>query len=154
MSSYLYGSGLDEYPVFKCERPSGYINVKPTELHHYVSSSRKLKYCDRPRSSQSTDTLEVFGGDARVTQIAVRRQLRCGKVVDIRTGMDLTKEEAIRSLYKYVKMRCPLFIIDGPPCSAFGALSKINSWKHPATYAQTLKTGMTCARVMATISRM
>ena len=96
----------------------------------------------------------MFGGDAKVTQIAVRRQLRCGKVVDIRTGMDLTKEEAIRSLYKYVKMACPLFILGGPPCSAFGALSKINSWKHPATYAQTLKTGMACARVMATISRM
>ena len=53
-------------------------------FRHYLQSTAEEGYLD---------ILEVFGGAARTTSVAVRRRLRTGKVWDITLGMDLTKPE-------------------------------------------------------------
>ena len=80
------------------------------------------------------DVLEVFGGAAGVTRLAIRRKPHCGKSVDIRCGTDLTDPKAQGELYRYVRTRKPLFMIGGPPCGSLSSLSKINRDKFIETW--------------------
>ena len=53
-----------------------------------------------PVSARHVDVLEIFGGEAGVTRLCLRRQLVCGKNVDLVSGIDLATAHGVKSLWR------------------------------------------------------
>ena len=70
------------------------------------------------------DLLEVFGGEAGVTRIAVRKRLVSGGNFDLVTGCNLLDKNQREALFRLIKSLSPLVVIMGPPCTAFSAWSR------------------------------
>ena len=77
-------------------------------------------------NGESDDIIEFFGGKGGVTKVAVRRKLKCGEVVDLVYGFDLSRAKERTRWTNYVKHEKPRVVIMGPPCTHFGPLSNIN----------------------------
>ena len=82
-------------------------------------------------TEHGTDILEVCGGEARVTQLVVRRGLRSGGNFDLRTGVDLNRTPDQRKVMHYVEHCKPLVILLHPRCTPFGPQGRQNQWVDP-----------------------
>ena len=74
------------------------------------------------------DVMEICGGAARVSQIAVRRRLVAGRNVDVVTGTDLTEPREQTSTMKYVRLQRPLVVVMAPTCTPFGPWCHLNKF--------------------------
>eukprot|EP00971_Amphidinium_carterae_P349854 6491262-Amphidinium_carterae.1 len=96
--------------------------------------------------------LEICGGHAGVTKLALRRRWPCGQNMDLCTGVDLTNPKQRHQVIQYVRMHQPYVIVAAPPCTAFGAWSRFNSVMHPHSHRLALLNGSACSRVCAEVS--
>ena len=83
-----------------------------------------LQSCE-PEQSQ-LDIVEICGGAARVSHIAIRRRLKTGKNFDIICGFDVNDLETQKKVLTYFKLHKPLVAVMSPMCRPFGRHSNIN----------------------------
>ena len=123
--------------------------------YYFNSSGANNNKCNNSNARNDLiDILEIFGCAAGCTKIAIRRRLRCGKNVDLVSGLDLSRPADAQHLIDDVRLRKPVVVIGGPPCTAFAVLSKLNRHLHPESYARSRRTGLVLARIMARIMKM
>ena len=72
------------------------------------------------------DIVEVCGGDARPSQIAVRRQMPSGENFDLRNGYNLNDKRRQDAVWEYFKRCRPLVAVMAPTCTPFGPMSHLN----------------------------
>ena len=77
---------------------------------------------------------------------------RVGRNFDIEFGCDLTRQEHVRELWKYVKQCKPRVIIMAPPCTAFGPWSHLNKIKARLAWLRSLRTGKHLARLCSELA--
>eukprot|EP00971_Amphidinium_carterae_P058290 1152997-Amphidinium_carterae.1 len=82
--------------------------------------------------------LEICGGNAGVTKLALRRRWPCGRNMDLCTGVDLTNPKQRHQVIQYTRMHRPYIVVAAPPCTAFGAWSRYNAVMHPQTHKMAL----------------
>ena len=134
---HLLGSDGEETHEFR-QRPPMSSFVSFPELLSTVNA--------RPDSSMPRiDIMEIWGGNAGVSKVSIRRCLRTGQNFDIVTGADLTKYHNQQVLLNYIRQHRPLVIVMGPPCTAFSSWSHINQYNAPNTYTASRQTGQTPA---------
>ena len=97
------------------------------------------------------DVFELFGGKGLCSQIAVRRKLIAGPNFDTVCQLDLEDPSQVEALWEYIVMNQPRIVIAGPPCTAFGAWSRLNKTRSPEAYQRSLKVGMSLAILTAEI---
>ena len=139
----LLGSESEASAFFEGVSRNGKF-VALSELHsHFVNMEQN--------SNRKLDLLEVFGGEAGVSRIAIRKRLQTGKNIDVVTGTDLTDPAEARKLLKFLDDWRPEVIILGPPCTAFSAWSKCNRSRNAATYRASRIIGEKLAELTAEI---
>ena len=72
------------------------------------------------------DIVEICGGDARPSQIAVRRQMPSGENFDLRNGYNLNDKRRQDAVWEYFKRCRPLVAVMAPTCTPFGPMSHLN----------------------------
>ena len=110
-----------------------------------------MSYISSDKMAGDMDVMELFGGEAGTTRIALRRRLRTAENFDLSTGADLTDKKVQRILYEYVEQHQPLVVVMGPPCTAFASWSNCNRWKYPHSWQRSREIGMILAEVAAKI---
>ena len=80
--------------------------------------------------SPGIDVMEICGGAARVSQVAVRRRLTTGLNADLVTGTDLNEPREQVSTMKYVRVNKPLVVTMAPTCAPFGPWCHYNKMCH------------------------
>ena len=90
--SYLGATGRFDFPKEQLQDHTDFADF--TNLGQYMTQRENQQYFD---------VVEIYGGKAEVTQISIRRNLRCGKNFDVCAGIDLTDETQVRSLFKYLQ---------------------------------------------------
>ena len=123
---------------------------------HPLSPSRNCCPLSMPGQTAAcqglTYVMEIWGGNAGVSKVSIRRCLRTGQNFDIVTGADLTKYHNQQVLLNYIRQHRPLVIVMGPPCTAFSSWSHINQYNAPNTYTASRQTGETLARLAARVA--
>ena len=128
---YLLGSEVDEDgEEFKSKHPGA----------TFVEFENLMTYLSGDKMAGDMDVMELFGGEAGVTRIALRRRLRTGENFDLITGADLTDKKMQQTLFDYVEHHQPLVVVMGPPCTAFASWSNCNRWKYPHAWEKSRKT--------------
>ena len=95
--------------------------------------------------------MEIFGGAAGVTKMALRFKLQNGGNYDLVTGWDLTQPTQQHEMLKQIGQMQPMMIVMGPPCTSFGSLAAINKQRHPVTWEKQRKVGEELAKITAHI---
>ena len=108
--------------------------------------------------SSPLDVIEICGGEARCTTVAIRRGLRAGDNFDIICSCDLNDESNQNKVIKYIKESKPLVTIMAPTCTPYGPMSNMvkhvnwESWKRSLDYAR--PHGKFCGRVALLVEKM
>ena len=122
------------------------LTHRPTSSHHQSLESMLVVLDDNPGIH---DVMEMFGGEGKVVKLSVRRNLRGGRNLDLTTGIDLTCPEQVAMLWRYMKEHCPRVVVCGPPCTSFGAWSRINRKRNPAAFYESRRIGTLLANLAA-----
>ena len=117
--SYLYGSEVDDDDLYEADRAK--------EIH--VDSKVWYQKLDQQRGD--VDILEICGGAAGVSRLAVRRRLKSGGNLDLVTGVDLSSQSAVDDLMTYLETHKPLVVVMAPPCTTIGGWSHVRRVKNP-----------------------
>ena len=105
-------------------------------------------------AAKGVDYVELFGGNAGTTRIAIRRNLKGGKNFDLTSGVNLHNPDDVRALFDYLRTHRPLVVIMGPPCTAFGSWSSWNAIHNWAGYNASLQEGLPLAKLAARIAKL
>ena len=97
------------------------------------------------------DVCELFGGEGGVSKICFRRGMKTGPCFDVMSGFDLTDAKQIDALWKYLIKFRPRVIICAPPCTSFGAWSRINKIRAYDTWLANRRIGEILANLTADI---
>lgn len=95
---------------------------------------------------------EVCGGQARTTQIAVRKRLATGRNLDLTAGCDLTKPQDRRAGLEYFTTNDIGVAVLAPICGPFGALGYANEIINPVTWAKSMDTAYPVAEFCGLIA--
>ena len=79
------------------------------------------------------DIAEICGGEARTTQIGVRRHLKCGMNFDLVTNFDLCNKDQAHQAWLYFKYNDVLVAIMAPVCGPYGPMANLNWHLYPET---------------------
>ena len=101
---------------------------KSQHQHVFNTLTEALTYATSKASR--LDVIELCGGEARCTQVAIRRKLSAGDNFDIICNCDLNSHENQAKVLEYIKRNRPLVAIMAPTCTPYGPMS--NLVKHVA----------------------
>ena len=82
------------------------------------------------------DIIEICGGEALASQIAVRRRLDTGPNFDLITQCDLTDPYHQRCTMDYITSNKVLVAVMAPACGPFGPLGVLNEKLYPEAMAR------------------
>ena len=85
-------------------------------------------------NTESDDICEIFGGEAGVTKIAIRRRLKTGSNYDITAGFDLLTARDREALLRYLKTKKCRVVIMAPPCTHLGTWFHMNRHRFPGRF--------------------
>ncbi len=140
--SYLLGSDVEETSFWDRYSPSS-ARVEFDQLTAFLSKEERC----------GVDLLEIYGGEAGVTKLAIRRRLRTGANMDIVSGVDLTKQEHARRLLEYIDVHKPFVVVMGPPCTTFSSWSHFNRVMNPSDFQVKRVIGEKLANLSALVAR-
>eukprot|EP00971_Amphidinium_carterae_P238129 4727403-Amphidinium_carterae.1 len=66
-------------------------------------------------SSSKVELIELFGGKAGCTSIAIRRNMRTLQNIDLCCGIDVGDSRTRHEVYQLVRLRKPFLVIAAPP---------------------------------------
>ena len=98
------------------------------------------------------DIAEVCGGEARATQLGVRRRLRTGKNFDLVTDFDLSNDKDAYYAYQYFVRNNVLVAVMAPVCGPYGPLSTLTRHMYPETYQRRLAEARPLAKFTAEVA--
>eukprot|EP00973_Karenia_brevis_P064557 8969657-Karenia_brevis.AAC.1 len=96
--------------------------------------------------------MEVCGGQALTTRIAVRRKLKGGQNFDVVCGLDLMRPVHVEYLWQYLRTCCPRVIVMAPPCTALSGWSRFNRHRNPLKYWRQRRIGVSLAHLCAQLA--
>ena len=85
------------------------------------------------------DLIEICGGEARPTSIALRKGLRGGDNFDLVTGCDLNDEHNQSLVLSYIRQSRPAVILMGPTCCPFGPMANLVKHMRPDSWMRSLR---------------
>ena len=135
VENQFHGSG--------CSIPKSQVTAKG------VCSIRQLGAMFSNELSQAqVHLVELFGGKGRTSYMLTRGfDMASGQNFDAVTGFDLTDSKDVAALKCYLLKVRPTVVLMGPPCRAFGPMSRINRVLHPDGYAASRYEGEVFARL-------
>ena len=86
------------------------------------------------RKGIGTHLIEICGGHARASQVAVRRNLKTGPNFDLITMVDLTERRHQEGTMNYIDAREVLVAVMAPVYDPIGPLGKLNKHIHPDSW--------------------
>ena len=97
------------------------------------------------------DIVELCGGEARCTQIAMRRGLSAGDNFDLKCNCDLNDSVNQDKVLEYIKSVKPLVAVMAPTCTPYGPMANLVKHVTPASWKRSLDLarphGRFCGRV-------
>ena len=140
-------SDSDSYGTFDTEELDGVTKV-------YLNSMDELNAFAGIKQPDSLDLMEIFGGHAGVTRLAVRRRnLAVGQNFDVVVGIDLLKKDECQKLLDYIDQHAPKVIVLGPPCTAFGPWARYNKIFAFDAWSRSYAIGLPLALLAAKIAK-
>eukprot|EP00971_Amphidinium_carterae_P083746 1657671-Amphidinium_carterae.1 len=97
--------------------------------------------------------MEIFGGVAGVSKLALHRHMHVGPNLDLVCGVDLTLPRMRHEALQYVKVHRPIVVILAPPCPAFGSWSRLNAVVHEREWRNSERIGIMLSRFAASVAR-
>ena len=125
---------------------AGEFSTKATTMN-----SMKDMICYLNELGEGVDLVELCGGEARTSVIAIRRHLSVGENFDLVTNWNLNDPEDQKDVLMYFKLNRPLVAIMGPTCKPFGKLANYNykyhydTWR--ASYEEAAPHGRFCGEI-------
>ena len=98
--------------------------------------------------------LEICGGEAGVSRLAIRRRLNSGGNLDLVTGVDLSKLDRQKELFTYLSKFRPLVVVMAPPCTTFGGWSHVHRIRDPKAFAKARHQGERLADLCAKMAHL
>ena len=103
------------------------------------------------RKPPGLDIVELCGGEARCTQIAMRRGLSAGDNFDLKCNCDLNDSVNQDKVLEYIKSVKPLVAVMAPTCTPYGPMANLVKHVTPASWKRSLDLarphGRFCGRV-------
>ena len=108
------------------------------------------------RHPSCVDVMELFGGEAGVLRLSVRRGLRSGGNIDLVTHWNLLNPRHVKEFEKLHKKLKPEVLIMAMPCTGFSVLQYCFAKTHPEAFARALAEGtqLACVAGCAAIRQM
>ena len=131
--------------------PEEPLHERPHSLSFPSMASAYAALGHNPKYAGQHDVMELFGGDAGTSRVCIRRGLKTGPSFDLNVGIDLTSHEEVNLLWRYLERHRPKVVIAGPPCTSFGAWSRINRHKSYDTWVKSRRIGELLANLTAEI---
>eukprot|EP00971_Amphidinium_carterae_P325069 6455158-Amphidinium_carterae.2 len=99
------------------------------------------------------ELVELFGGKAGCTSLAVRRNLHALQNIDLCCGVDISDARTRHEVYQLLKLRKPLVVITAPPCTAFSGWARLNRTKEACrdTWNSSHNNGIACSKFAAAV---
>lgn len=123
----------------------------PPIAAHYVDVQTLSDYLSQHKMEVHMDIIEVFGGEAGAAKVRIRRGIVTCKNFDLVVGCDLADLVQQEAVLKYIRVRRPMLIILGSPCSAFASWSRLNSCLHPDAHIMARRVGVKLADCFAEV---
>ena len=95
------------------------------------------------------DILEVMGGEARTTQVLVKRSYRAGFNFDCVVGFDLMRRDDETALYDYIRRTHPFIVVMAPQCTGLAGWGSFNAMMNPEAHQQSLKISLHLGAICA-----
>ena len=95
---------------------------------------------------EGIDVAEVCGGEARTTQLGVRRRLTTGQNFDLVTDFDLSNSKDCHYAYQYFVRNNVLVAVMAPVCGPYGPISTLTRHMYPDTWKRKLEEARPLAR--------
>ena len=124
------------------------LSLRPVSSHHASLESVLVVLDENPGQH---DVMEIFGGSGAVIKLSIRRNMSGGRNLDLTTGVDLLQKSHVDMLWQYLFKHRPRVVICGPPCTIFGAWSRINSLRNPAAFYESRRIGTILANLAADV---
>ena len=105
-----------------------------SRIHTVSLSSTQELLAVLTRVKGKIDIAEVCGGEARTSQVAVRRRLTSGRNFDLVSGCDLTVDKDCYYAMQYFIRNEVLCAVMSPICGPFGPLGYLNKSINPDTW--------------------
>ena len=115
----------------------GEFPMKPlANLHKVYLASPVYMQRTLEARGQGIDIAEICGGQARTTQVAVRRKLKVGPNFDLVTDCDLTCPRQQSYAYEYFEKGHVLVAVMAPVCGPYGPRGHLTKYMYPDTWRQ------------------
>ena len=124
------------------------LSLRPVSAHHESMESVLVVLDDNPGLH---DVMELFGGEGKVVKLSIRRHLKGGRNLDLTTGVDLLDPLQVTALWRYLRKHRPRIVVCGPPCTSFGAWSRINRLRNPIAFRESRRIGVLLANLAADV---
>ena len=110
------------------------------------------------RKPPGLDIVELCGGEARCTQIAMRRGLSAGDNFDLKCNCDLNNSVNQDKVLEYIRSVKPLVAVMAPTCTPYGPMANLVKHVTPASWKRSLDLarphGRFCGRVAQLMQRL
>ena len=95
------------------------------------------------------DILEVMGGEARTTQVMVRRNDRGGYNFYCVVGFDLMRADDEQCLYDYIRATKPFIVVMAPQCTGLAGWGNFNQMMNPEAHKRSVDISLHLGRICA-----
>ena len=151
----LSGLGID--PEEFVEQSTGHLayslmssEVSLSDLDMFLSKVSEVE--------SSLDIVEICGGTARTSVIAIRKGLVAGDNFDLVCSCDLNSPINQQKVLSYIKEHRPLIVVMAPTCTPFGPMSHLVRRMSPEAWQRSLKQarphGRFCGRVAKEVDQL
>ena len=120
--SFLWGGELPVQPCYENLRLISFVDWDHTNAFLTEKGS-------------GLDLAEICGGEARTTQVGIRRRLIAGRNFDLVTNFDLCDRKQAYHAYNYFLLHTVLCAIMAPVCGPYGPLANLVKHMTPQTWA-------------------
>ena len=152
----------DEGTPHMCDYLENIIGYGPlTDQHFYLANLQVYVAKDIDElilvantKGRGVDIAEICGGEARASQLTVRRSFRVGPNFDLVTQCDLSKPKDAESCYQYFVTCTVLVAVMAPCCDCYGPISHLNWSINYNTMLEKYKNGRPIALLTGKIAKL
>ncbi|MCS5670999.1 MAG: hypothetical protein NZ577_03985, partial [Vicinamibacterales bacterium] len=146
-----FGDGLSEWYFLGSDvEDTSHLPAHPKAISFDDLDSLGVYLTSRLSNHTHVDCVEVCGGAAGVSRIAIRRHVfSVGRNFDLVTHVDLSTPEGAQQLFRYLERTKPTVMIASPPCTGNGGWSFRNRWIDPEAWERLRERTDRIARTVA-----
>ena len=147
----LHLAGMDQWQQLDVDSQSS-LWTPHDLLHADARSTSSLLATSQRWKKDHLDLMELFGGKAGCSTLAIRRNLRAGTNVDWCQGYDVCNPRTRHEILQTIRLTRPKVIIMAPTCTAFSGWARLNQLKASHQHQRSLQNGIACSRFAAAVA--